>query len=122
MRKILILLVLTAPCCMAIDSERAVQAIIGEAAGQSLSEKVAIASAIRNRGTLDGIRGLHNQGMIQSQPAWVWRDARTAWARSATNDVAHGGTFWESNNFNRPAWSVGMTQTAKVGCFTFWKK
>lgn len=101
--------------------ERAVQAIVGESAGQSYTEKLAIAGAIRNRGTLDGVRGRHNLGMILTQPAWVFRDARAAWAQSRTNDITRGGKFWESDNFPRPAWSLGMTETAHVGKFRFYR-
>ena len=107
--------------CAAIDDQRAVEAIIGEAAGQTITEKLAVAGAIRNRGTLDGVRGRHNMGMVSRQPAWVWTDARTAWAQSATNDLSNGATHWESDNFNRPAWSVGMTLTAHVGKFKFYR-
>ena len=117
-----ILLTLAALAAAGMDGEKAVQAIIGESAGESFQSKLAVAGAIRNRGTLDGVLGLRNQKMIQAQPPRVWRDARAAWAQSATNDVTHGGTFWESTNFKRPAWSKKMTLTATVGQFEFFKK
>jgi hypothetical protein len=105
-----------------MDSSKAIQAIIGEAAGEPYQTKLAIAGALRNRGTLEGVRGVLNQRMIQAQPKWVWAQASQAWAQSATNDLSNGGTFFESRNFKRPLWSIGMKQTAVVGKFTFWKK
>jgi len=107
--------------CPAMDSERAVQAVIGEAAGQTFAEKLAVACALRNRGTLAGVRGIRNQRMIQSEPPRIWIDAREAWAQSATNDVTHGATHWESDQFPAPAWSRGMTLTAHIGKFKFFK-
>jgi hypothetical protein len=104
-----------------MDPEKAAQAIVGEAAGEDFKSKLAIAGALRNRGTLDGVRGAKNMRMIMAQPAWVLRDARAAWAQSATNDISRGGRFWESANFKRPAWSIGMTETAHVGKFIFYK-
>jgi spore germination cell wall hydrolase CwlJ-like protein len=105
----------------AMDGEKAVQAVIGEAAGEPFASKVAIAAAIRNRGTLEGVRGVRNQRMIQSQTPAVWNAARAAWAQSATNDVTHGGTHWESSNFKTPSWSRNMTKTATIGRFRFFK-
>ena len=108
--------------CPAMDSQKAIQAIIGESAGENFKTKLAIAGALRNRNTLQGVRGALNRRMIQSQPQRIWKQANEAWAQSATNDLTHGGCFFESDNFPRPKWSLGMTQTAKVGKFTFWKK
>jgi len=105
----------------ALRTSEAVRAIIGEAAGEPFQTKLAIAGALRNRGTLDGVRGRRNARMIDAQPAWVWRDARRAWAESATNDISRGGTFFESINFPAPAWAAGMRVTATVGKFRFYK-
>lgn len=104
-----------------MDSEKAARAIVGEAAGEDFQSKLAVAGAIRNRGTLDGVIGAKNMRMIMAQPAWVFNDARKAWAQSATNDISKGGCFWESTNFKRPSWSLGMMETAHVGKFIFYK-
>ena len=116
------LLALICLTCPAMDSQKAIQAIIGEAAGEPFQTKLAIAGALRNRNTLQGVRGVLNQRMIQRQPRWVWKQANEAWTQSVTNDLTHGGCFFESDNFPRPKWSLGMTQTAKIGEFTFWRK
>ena len=119
--KFLFLFFICAVRAGAMDTNKVVEDIIGEAAGRPFVEKVAVARAILNRGTLDGVRGFHNQGMIQRQPAWVWRDARLALAEARTNDAVFGATFWESTNFPRPSWSLGMTETARIGKFIFYK-
>jgi spore germination cell wall hydrolase CwlJ-like protein len=114
-------------CALVVNSAQlptsslAVRAIIGEAAGEPFQTKLAIAGALRNRGTLEGVVGLRNARMINRQPAWVWRDARVAWAESATNDITHGAAFFESTNFPTPSWAVDMHITASVGKFRFYK-
>ena len=104
-----------------VQAQPQVEAVIGEAASEPFQTKLAVAGALRNRGTLDGVRGFQNQGMIHRQPAYVWEQARVAWAQSTTNDLTHGATHFESTNFPRPAWSRGMKETARVGRFIFYK-
>jgi len=104
-----------------ISTALAVRAIIGEAAGEPFETKLAIAGALRNRGSLAGVYGLRNFKMIDVQPAWVWADARRAWSESATNDLSRGGTYFESTNFTTPFWARGRLPVARVGMFQFWK-
>jgi spore germination cell wall hydrolase CwlJ-like protein len=104
-----------------LSNTLAVRAIIGEAAGEPFETKLAIAGALRNRGSLAGVRGLRNSKMIDVQPAWVWADARRAWSESATNDLSQGGTYFESTNFTTPFWARGRSPVATVGMFRFWK-
>lgn len=122
MIKLTILFLLLAMTCRgAITDRQAVESIIGESASEPFLTKLAIAGALRNRGMIAGVRGYHNQGMIQRQPKFVWNDANRAWRQSATNDLSKGGTFFESDNFTKPKWAYGMVQTAKVGKFTFFR-
>ena len=104
-----------------IPTDLAVRAIIGEAAGEPFETKLAIAGALRNRGSLAGVRGLRNSKMIDVQPAQVWTDARRAWSESATNDLSRGGTHFESVNFTTPFWARDRLPVARVGMFRFWK-
>jgi len=105
----------------AMDSIVGTRAIIGEAAGEPFATKLAIASALRNRDSLDGVRGFSNSRMIDAQPAHVWADAHRAWAMSATNDIVNGAMFFESSNFPTPYWARGIKPVATVGVFRFWK-
>lgn len=103
-----------------IPDNLAVRSIIGEAGGQSYAEKLGVAAALRNRGTLRGVYGLHSP-MVDKQPAWVWRDARKAWSESATNDPTHGASFWESSDFKTPKWAAFMHRTTQIGKTVFYK-
>ena len=82
---------------------------------------LAVAGAIRNRGTLSGVYGLRNPA-VTKQPAWVWTRARHAWAASATNDITGGATHWENvKAFGLPDWARGMQQTAAIKDHVFFK-
>lgn len=50
----------------AMDSIVGTRAIIGEAAGEPFTTKLAIASALRNRDSLAGVRGFDNARMIDA--------------------------------------------------------
>ena len=104
----------------AISDKQAVKAIVGEAAGESYFGKVAVAAAIRNRGNLRGVYGVHSS-MIYQQPASVWREALKAWRESETNDPTHGASYWESTDFKKPYWADKMHVTAHIGKHVFYK-
>ena len=118
---VIISLVTMSLTATAMDSIVGTRAIIGEAAGEPFTTKLAIASALRNRDSLDGVRGFSNARMIDAQPGYVWADAHRAWAMSATNDIVNGATFFESSNFPTPYWARGIKPVATVGVFRFWK-
>jgi len=100
----------------------AIRAIVGEAANQGPEGMLAVAGAIRNRGTLHGVYGLHNP-CVDQQPAWVWQNARTAWSASLTNDITHGATAWENTQaFGTPYWAKSMQPTAKIGDQQFYSQ
>ena len=118
--KALIPLLIALNCGAAISDSDAVRAIVGEAAGESYKGKLAVAGALRNRGTLSGVYGL-NAKHVSSQPEMVWADARRAWSESLTNDISLGATHWESSDFKTPYWARRMKVTARIGKHTFYK-
>lgn len=69
---------------------RAVRAVVGESANQGFECMRYVAHAIRNRGTTVGVYGVtarHND----SEPAYVWEAAQTAWDNSAIEDDPTNG-------------------------------
>lgn len=104
-----------------IEDSKAIRAIVGEAANQGRSGMLAVAGAIRNRGTLKGVYGVKNPA-CDKQPSWVWQRAREAWASSATNDITKGATHWEAvKTFGVPYWAKSLTITTNIGSHTFYK-
>ena len=102
-----------------IPEAQAVRAIVGESANQGARGMLAVAGAIRNRGTLSGVYGLKNP-IADKQPARIWNQARTAWHASATNDITHGATHWENiKAFGKPTWAARMKVTATIGDHVF---
>lgn len=103
-----------------IPESLAVRAIIGEASGEGLEGMRCVASAIRNRGSLKGVYGLHAKH-VDSQPKWVWKMARRAWKESATQDFACKATHWEGTAFKKPYWAKSMILVKTVGNQNFYK-
>ena len=103
-----------------ISSTQAIKGIVGESANQGYKGMLAVAGAIRNRGTLTGVYGFYSR-MANNQPDWVWKQAAKAWAESATNDITGGATHWESTDFRKPAWASKMKVTAHIGKHIFYK-
>ena len=103
-----------------ISDADAVRAIIGEAEGESFKGKVAVAEAIRNRGTLRGVYGFKAKRVDQA-PDWVWREARRAWKKSKQSNLVKGATHFESTDFPIPGWSKKMRMTAHIGKHKFYK-
>lgn len=98
----------------------AIRAIIGEASGEGSTGMLAVACAIRNRGTLKGVYGLTAR-RVGRQPEYVRRAARTAWTTSAGRDITRGATHWENTAaFGVPAWSRTMMVTTNIGKHTFY--
>ena len=98
----------------AVSTYSATNAIVGEAAGCPFEVKLAIASAIRNRGTLRGVygtRAAHNR----YEPRWVWADARKAWLESAQRDYAKGARFFGNAADVAKGTFFGLTLVQKIG-------
>lgn len=105
-----------------IPQRDAVRAIVGEAANQGYKGQLAVAGAIRNRGTLRGVYGLKNP-IADKQPAWVWKQAERAWLESRTNNIVGGADHWEAvGNFGVPKWASNMTVTVVIKDHTFYQK
>jgi len=77
-----------------LNSENAVNAIIGEAEAEPMAGKIAVAEVIRRRGSLRGIYGIHSPRVRMASPA-VRKDCELAWAKKGTN-LSRGATVWGS--------------------------
>jgi len=105
----------------AVSEADAVRAIIGEASNQGERGMLAVACAIRNRGTLQGVYGLKAKH-VDKQPAWVFDRARKAWAESAKADITGGANHWENvKAFGQPRWAAKMTKTVLVKDHQFYR-
>lgn len=119
----LLLLCLLFPSCARADIKEsdAIRAIIGEASGEGKDGMRAVASAIRNRGTLKGVYGLHAKH-VNREPKWVWAMAKRAWADSKEYDYANQATHWEGTAFKVPYWAKSMKMVKQVGNQKFYKE
>lgn len=105
----------------AYTEAQAVRAIIGEASNQGYEGMLAVACAIRNRGTLRGVYGLKAKHVDQ-QPDWVWARARKAWKESAERDITGGADHWENiRAFGTPKWAEKMIRTVQVKDHVFYR-
>ena len=105
-----------------IPASQAVRAIIGEASGEGWPGMLAVACALRNRGTLKGVYGL-KAAHVDREQGHVWQMAKLAWSQSAWVDVTHGADHWhnvkrEGENY----WTKAMVKTDEVGSHAFYKK
>lgn len=118
---ITILLIMSGCAYAEIPKKLAIKAIIGEASGEGFVGMRCVASAIRNRGTLKGVYGLHAKH-VNKQPKWVWKMARKAWKDSKTKDYVSGSSFWEGTKFKKPYWASDMQVVMVVGNQRFYKE
>ena len=106
-----------------LNSENAVNAIIGEAEAEPMAGKIAVAEVIRRRGSLRGIYGIHSPRVRMASPA-VRKDCELAWAKKGTN-LTRGATVWGNADDVRKwktrakkyprHWFNRMHQTAQIG-------
>ena len=107
-----------------LPDSKVIPAILGEA-GQSYAERLAIACAIRSRGTLHGVFG-HLKAPSEAQ----WQNGSKAWheALETPTDPVKGATHWLSDwdlKHCRPsliAWRKKMIETAYIGHTHFYKE
>lgn len=104
-----------------IPESLAVRAIVGEGAGEGLEGMRCLASAIRNRGTLKGVYGLHAKH-IKKEPKWVFEQARKAWKESAKIDFVCKASFWEGKSFSKPYWAKNMIFVKSEGNQNFYRQ
>ena len=111
----------------AFSETQAVQAIVGESLADYKS-MYAIACALRNRGSLRGVYGVHAKH-AQEPEAYLWQRASRAWADSEEGeDVVHGADHWLSDydiSHGKPKlikFRLNMVETAYIGKTHFYKK
>lgn len=108
---------------MPVTSELAIRAIIGEAANQGQIGMQAVAEAIRNRATLQGVMGVHNP-RVEKEPEWVWKKAEAAWKHSALSNITNGANGWGNSKdikkFIEEGWWHQVEVKAVIGDHVFY--
>ena len=126
---LLILLGCSGCCAFAssaiISEHKAVLAIIGEAEAEGYNGMLAVGGAIRNRGTLKGVYGLHSYRVTHHLYSHkIYLQAVKAWHDSATNDITHGATGWgnaaDVAHFRNSLWFPSVYFTAHIGHHYFY--
>jgi hypothetical protein len=108
----------------AIPDDRAILAIIGEAENQGESGMLAVACAIRNRGTLKGVYGEKARRVVKGlYTKGTYLKAQEAWNTSARAvDPTHGADHWENvNDFGKPYWADSCQKTVLIKDHQFYK-
>lgn len=114
----------------AIDEQRAVRALIGEAIGQQDDELLAHAYALKNRGTLRGVYGFYAKHTQHYADESCWQRASKAWWTALLDDNDHlgGRTEWRSDfdlklmaSKGRTIKSQGLYDGLRFGETTFYK-
>lgn len=106
-----------------IDDQQAAQAIVGEAANQGYLGMLAVACAIRNRGSLHGVRGLAGFKRMTRVSSQTLRTANQAWRDSIKVDVTFGATHWENVlAYGKPTWATNMVVTVIIKDHWFFKE
>ena len=110
----------------AISDADAVRAIIGEAGNQSDTAMLAVASALRNRGTLQGVYGVNNPANAHANAALRSR-AKHAWLLSAERNGGQADPSLGCKFFGCPADAPYFLNTLHfrpvktIGQITFYK-
>lgn len=82
-----------------IPEDKAVACILGEARGEGAQGIRLMASALRNRGTTQGVYGCRaniSKEMAYLKAKGIYQQAVKAWRDSAKTDLVNGATFWAS--------------------------
>lgn len=129
MMKIILLLALllsgynTVQAKTTIDDNKVVLSMIGEAEDQGYEGLLAVACAIRNRGTLKVVYGLHaprvKHHKYSDKTLFM---ARQAWKDSLHHDITNGSNSWENvTAFGKPWWAQSCNETVKIKDHQFYK-
>jgi len=121
MKKIIISLI----CLMAVmpvqgesmRENKTIRAIMGEASGEGYKGMLAIACAIRNRGTLKGVYGVRAKH-IDKEPQWVWDLAYQAYKDSEKVDITNGATHWGGKECDKD-WISKMERSGFIKTFEY---
>ncbi len=103
-----------------IQDSQATNAIVGEAGSECWAAQVAVASAIRNRGSLQGVYGVGNP-VVSKASAKVRARAFRAWKASAQGNAAHGLKFFGCKSDAPYFKAIGLHPAMQIGAITFWK-
>ena len=111
-----------------ISNEKAVHCILGESRGEyatyGYNSFLAIADALRNRGTTKGVYGCGvnlSKDMAYMAKKGYYSKALQAWIDSARVELVKGSSHWESTLFKTPYWAKDMKVTYQVGHHKFYK-
>lgn len=122
---VLLFMFLSYGVCFAssIPDDRAINAIIGEAENQGYDGMLAVACAIRNRGSLKGVYGEKAKRVVNHKYSdKTYKLAKKAWNESANKDITGGADHWENiNSFGTPSWAKDMKVVYKHKDHVFYK-
>jgi spore germination cell wall hydrolase CwlJ-like protein len=129
----LILFTLTCSRCVPLPAstvrltdQQAILAIIGEAEGESLQGKIAVAEVIRNRGySLKGIYGIKAPRVVKKLYSQkTYNEAKLAWETSKTSNLTNGAMGWGNADdvkiFKTQKWFKSCRVTKQIGNHYFW--
>lgn len=124
---LLFCLVAVSGCAWAseIKEADAIKAIIGEAENQGYKGMCLVALAIRNRGTLQGVYGLHANRVVNHKYSdTTHKLAKKAWETSkGMPDILCSADHWENiRAFGRPYWVASMVETFRYRDHIFYRK
>jgi spore germination cell wall hydrolase CwlJ-like protein len=130
MKKLLLIILLTVSgyvSASSIPDSKAIAAIIGEAEGESLQGKIAVAEVIRNRGSLKGIYGVSAPRVLKKlYSAQTLADATRAWELSKTSNLTGGAMGWgnaaDIRKFKTQRWFKKCRVVKQIGNHYFWKE
>lgn len=93
-----------------IPEDVAVKCVLGEARGEGPQGIKLMASALRNRGTTQGVYGCRadlSKEMAYLKARGIYQQALKAWRDSAKTDLVKGATYWGSKHVDG-AWIAKM--------------